>query len=191
MQTATGIIAVSWLAYWIFLGVGYFRAERVRRRDGEAAPRRRDHRSMGGLLLEAIAFAVVFGFRRGTAETIPVALLWTGAALAVLAVLVAVWAARSLGREFRIQAVVTEDQRLVTNGPYRFVRHPIFASLFCLLLGTGIAVAAWPALASSIVIFVVGTEIRMRAEEALLARNFGAQFEGYRARTAAYIPFVR
>lgn len=111
MQSATGIIAVSWVAYWVWLGVEYFRAEGARRHGGEAAPRRRDHRSMGGMLLEAMAFAVVFGIRRGTAETIPVALLWTGAALTVLAVLVgggrrAVWAASSAYRRWSLKISV-------------------------------------------------------------------------------------
>jgi protein-S-isoprenylcysteine O-methyltransferase Ste14 len=191
VQTATGIIAVSWLIYWILLGTEYFRAERARRRDGETAPRRGDNRSMGGMLLEVIAFATVFEFRRDGSDAVPDALLWCGAILALLAVLVAVAAARSLGREFRIQAVVTEDQRLVVGGPYRFVRHPIFASLLCLLLATGIAVATWPALVVAVLLFLLGTEIRIRAEEALLAGTFGHRFDDYRARTVAYIPFVR
>jgi protein-S-isoprenylcysteine O-methyltransferase Ste14 len=71
------------------------------------------------------------------------------------------------------------------------VRHPIFASLLGLLLATGLTITQWPALLASLAIFLVGTEIRVRAEEALLGARFGAEFEAYRKRTAAYIPFVR
>lgn len=191
MHAPAAVVATSWVAYWVLLSLQYLAAGRMRRRMGEASPRRDDPRSMRGMLAEAIAFAVVFAFRRGAAEPAPAVLVWCGAMLAPAAVLVAVSAARSLGREFRIQAVVTGDQRLATRGPYRFVRHPIYASLLALLLATGIAITRWPALAAAVVVFLLGTEIRVRAEDALLAARFGEQFDAYRARTAAYIPFVR
>lgn len=191
MRGATGIIVVSWVMYWILLGIQYFAAERMRRRQGDVSRRRVNSRSMGGMLLEAIAFGIVLGFRRSASEPAPEALLWCGAMLAPVAVLVSVYAAYSLGREFRIQAVVTDDHRLVSSGPYRFVRHPIFASLLALLVATGILITRWPALAAAVVVFLAGTEIRVRAEDALLAARFGGVFEAYRARTAAYIPFVR
>jgi protein-S-isoprenylcysteine O-methyltransferase Ste14 len=146
---------------------------------------------MAGMSLEFVAFATAFGFRRGAMEPAPEVLLWLAVLLAPLAVVVGALAARSLGREFRIQAVVTERHRLITSGPYRLMRHPIYASLLGLLLGTGITITAWPALLASLAVFLVGTEIRVRVEDALLAARFGADFEAYRKRTAAYIPFVR
>lgn len=191
MPGAVGVIVVSWVSYWILLGIQYFAAERVRRRQGDVSRRRVNSRSMRGMLLEAIAFGIVLGFRRNASQPAPEALLWCGTMLAPLAVLVAVYAAYSLGREFRIQAVVTDDHRLVSSGPYRVVRHPIFASLLALLVATGILITEWPALALAMAVFLAGTEIRVRAEDALLAAHFGGKFEAYRARTAAYIPFVR
>ena len=118
--------------------------------------------------------------------------MWLAVLLAPLAVVVGALAARSLGREFRIQAVVTEGHRLITSGPYRVVRHPIYASLLGLLLATGFTITAVAGAGlASLAVFLVGTEIRVRAEDALLAARFGAEFEAYRKRTAAYIPFVR
>ncbi|MCL5742542.1 MAG: isoprenylcysteine carboxylmethyltransferase family protein [Acidobacteria bacterium] len=191
MQAAAGVVFVSWVAYWGLLGIEYLSAERRRRRDGDGSRRRADNRSMGGLLLEFIAFATVCLFRRETAGQVPETLLWLAALLAVLAVLMGALPGRSLGREFRLQAMVTEDHRLATGGPYRVVRHPIYASLLALLLATGITITQWTALAVSVLIFLMGTEIRVRVEDALLARRFGAEFDAYRKRTAAYIPFVR
>lgn len=191
MRVSTAVTIGSWVVFWGLLGLRYFAAERARRRQGDASRRRGDSRSLGGMLLEAIAFAAILGFRRGASEPAPEVLLWCGAVLAPLAALVAVYAAYSLGREFRIQAVVTEDHRLVSSGPYRVVRHPIYASLLALLLATGILITQWAALAVAVVVFLVGTEIRVRAEDALLAARFGEEFDAYRARTAAYIPFVR
>ena len=191
MRAAMIVLAACWLAYWILLVLQYVSAERLRRREGEASQRRSDRRSMVGMSLEFVAFAIAFGFRRGPMEPAPVVLLWLAVLLAPLAVAMGALAARSLGQDFRAQAVVTEGHQLVTNGPYRVVRHPIYASLLGLLLATGITITQWPALLASLAIFLVGTEIRVRVEDALLGARFGAEFEAYRNRTAAYIPFVR
>jgi protein-S-isoprenylcysteine O-methyltransferase Ste14 len=77
------------------------------------------------------------------------------------------------------------------SGPYRIIRHPIYTSMLCMLLGTGFMVASWPSFLVSIVVFLVGTEIRVRIEDKLLASRFGDQFFAYRQRVAAYIPFVK
>jgi protein-S-isoprenylcysteine O-methyltransferase Ste14 len=191
VQAAMIILAACWLAYGILLVLQYVSAERRRRREGEASRRRSDRRSMVGMSLEFVAFATAFGFRRGPMEPTPEVLLWLAMLLAPLAVAMGALAARSLGRDFRVQAVVTEGHQLITTGPYRVVRHPIYASLLGLLLATGITITPWPALLASLAIFLVGTEIRVRVEDALLRARFGAEFEAYRQRTAAYIPLVR
>ncbi len=191
MRAAMGVLVACWLSYWMLLVHQYMSAKRRRQREGEATRRRVDGRSMVGMSLEFVAFATAFGFRRGAMDPTPEVLLWLAVLLAPLAVLVGALAAHSLGREFRVQAVVTEDQRLVTVGPYRVIRHPIYASLLGLLLATGFTITQWPALLASLAVFLVGTEIRVRVEDALLAARFGADFEAYRKRTAAYIPFVR
>ncbi|MCE5306944.1 MAG: isoprenylcysteine carboxylmethyltransferase family protein [Acidobacteriales bacterium] len=185
------MVLTSWVVYWVLMGVQYVFAELDRRRTSDSPRRKGDGRALAGLLLEVIGFATALGFPRGYADAAPQPLLWCGAVLAVVAVLVSASGARSLGREFRVRAVVTEDHRLVTSGPYRIVRHPIFASLLALLLATGITITEWWALAVAVAIFVAGTEVRVRAEEALLAARFGPEFEAYRAQTSAYIPLVR
>jgi len=96
-----------------------------------------------------------------------------------------------LGRQFRIQAGLYDDHELVRTGPYGIVRHPIYSSLFGMLLGTMLLFSdlRWAPL--PIALFIAGTEIRVRSEDALLASRFGADFENYRRSVPAYIPFVR
>ncbi len=102
------------------------------------------------------------------------------------------WAAtRHLGKQWRYQAALSEDHELVQTGPYRWLRHPIYASMLCMLLATIGAWTWWPMGVGSVIAFLAGTEIRIRAEERLLASRFGASFIAYRARTSAYIPFIR
>ena len=77
------------------------------------------------------------------------------------------------------------------QGPYRVVRHPIYTSMLCMLVGTGLLVAAWPVLAAAFALEIAGTEVRVRVEDALLAARFGEAFEAYRRAVPAYVPYVR
>jgi len=76
-------------------------------------------------------------------------------------------------------------------GPYRFVRHPIYASMFSVLLGAGFLTTPWWLFIPAIILFLIGTEIRVRIEDKLLAAHFGAKFDAYRKSVPAYVPFLR
>jgi len=99
-------------------------------------------------------------------------------------------AARHLDKYWRFEAALSDDHQLITTGPYRWLRHPIYASMLGLLLQTGLARAWWPLLVAGILFGVIGTEIRIRAEDGLLAARFHDQFAAYRT-TKAYLPFLR
>jgi protein-S-isoprenylcysteine O-methyltransferase Ste14 len=101
------------------------------------------------------------------------------------------WATRHLGKQWRYVAAVAEGHELITTGPYRFIRHPIYTSMFGMLLATVFAWSWWPLGIAAVVFYIIGTEIRIRAEEALLAAHFGDRFIAWRAKTPAYIPFIR
>ena len=106
-----------------------------------------------------------------------------------------VWLGRQavmhLGKQWRIQAGLYSDHELVRTGPYRLVRHPIYVALLGMLIGTGLVVSWWPIVILAGTLFIAGMEIRIQAEDALLAERFGEAFERYRTTVAAYIPFLR
>jgi protein-S-isoprenylcysteine O-methyltransferase Ste14 len=60
-----------------------------------------------------------------------------------------------------------------------------------MLLATGFMVTPWFLLLASVLVFLVGAEIRVRVEDALLQDRFGDKFEEYRRGVSAYIPYVR
>jgi protein-S-isoprenylcysteine O-methyltransferase Ste14 len=60
-----------------------------------------------------------------------------------------------------------------------------------MLLQTGLAKTWWLLFVLGVIFFVIGTEIRVRAEERLLAERFGDEFTRYKATTPAYMPFLR
>lgn len=109
----------------------------------------------------------------------------------VFAALLSWTAVPALGRQWRIEAGLSSDHQLVTTGPYSLVRHPIYTSMLCMLIGTGFLITPlWMLLAASLV-FIVGMEIRVRIEDRLLASRFGDQFIAYQRSVPAYVPFLR
>ena len=100
-------------------------------------------------------------------------------------------AVRHLGKQLRILAGLYPDHELIRTGPYAVVRHPVYASMFLMLLATGFLLARWPLFLLAIILYIVGTEIRIHAEEGLLRSRFGDEFERYRREVPAYLPFLR
>ena len=158
-----------------------------------------------GMLLQGLGYALAWSFPgiAGSYETIVRGFqpAWVGSwptffpavsmALGPAAVALALYAVRHLGKQWRIQAGLNADHELVTTGPYRAIRHPIYASMLLMLLATGFAWSWWPVLPPAVALFLVGTEIRVRAEDRLLAGRFGDAFAAYRSHVRAYMPFVR
>ena len=147
-----------------------------------------NRRSLWGLGLEAAGLFVAW-FR--TREGPGMERMVVSMALAPLGTALAWWAVAHLGKQLRIQAGLYDDHELVRSGPYGWVRHPIYLALFVMLLATTLLNGGWVKVAVSVVLFLAGTEIRVRMEDRLLASRFGTPFEEYRRRVPAYLPGVR
>jgi protein-S-isoprenylcysteine O-methyltransferase Ste14 len=162
----------------------------LRAKQSEKPAKQVDRRARWGILLVAIAYSLLLQGHFWERSTQP----WQSAlsiVLFVLASLLSWTGTRALGRQWRIDAGLSDDHELVTSGPYRFVRHPIYTSLLCVLLGTGVLITPWWLLLPSLLPFIIGTEIRVRIEDNLLASQFGERFAEYQKRVPAYIPFPK
>ena len=92
--------------------------------------------SLLGIALQASAFLLVFAVHPSAPNAARVA----GAVVLILAGLwIMVWAQRSLGRQWSVSARLVRHHRLITNGPYARVRHPIYFGALLLLLAAGLA----------------------------------------------------
>jgi protein-S-isoprenylcysteine O-methyltransferase Ste14 len=172
-------------AGWLFWAIPFLRAKRT-----AEAPKVVDRRARWGILLVALAFALLWQGRFWE-RTLPAWRLPVAIAFLPLASLLSWTGTRALGRQWRIDAGLSSDHQLVMSGPYRVVRHPIYTSMLCLFLAFGFATTPLPLLAAATVLFLAGTEIRVHIEERLLASRFGETFADYRRRVPAYIPWLR
>ena len=112
-------------------------------------------------------------------------------AFAVLCWLFAWTAPRHLGRQWRVNAGLNAGHELVQTGPYRVVRHPIYASMLCLMISACFSCGEWPMWPVGLTLFVAGLEIRVRAEDRLLLGRFGDRFRLWQRQTPAYLPYIR
>jgi protein-S-isoprenylcysteine O-methyltransferase Ste14 len=149
-----------------------------------------DRRARWGILLVAMGYAIVWQghFWEGP---LPLWRLVLSILFFTLAGLLSWSGTRFLGRQWRIDAGLNADHELVMSGPYRVIRHPIYASMLCLFCGTAFMLSPPPLFLLGLLFFICGTEIRVRVEDSLLASRFGDQFRSYQRSVPAYIPFLR
>lgn len=162
----------------------------VRRRGGGQKPVVTARNARWGMVIQGLAFAVAW-FHTPSQPPAAAVLIAIAAILGVLAIIIAVSATSVLGKQWRFDAALNPDHNLVQSGPYAIMRHPIYASMLLMLIATALIVSNWMALCVALVIYFVGTEIRVRIEEKLLVAHFGIQYEDYRRRVSAYLPGLR
>jgi len=175
------------LLAWVGVGVGLA----LPRGRGSGGSARRDRRSLVGLGIQTLSFSLVFVAQRQPAATLPpweAALRWAGVLLAWGSAALAIGAVRVLGRHWSLEARVLPGHRLVREGPYAHVRHPIYAAMPGLMIGTGVNLTQWVALAGAAALYLVGTRLRVRAEDGLLRQQFGDEFDRYAAEVPGLWP---
>lgn len=100
------------------------------------------------------------------------------------------WAIRIMGRLFTFEIGIRPEHQVVEEGPYRLIRHPSYTGYALVLLGIGTAYASGLCLLLLLPNTLIFFTLRIRAEERMLLRHFGAKYEDYMKRTKRLIPFI-
>jgi len=182
------LVVAALVACWVAFIAAFVRNHlRVRASGNPSGPRLQlASASDFGALLQFAGFVAVWVSPREPSQLLAAAFI-----LAAAFVVLAWWAVAHLGRHYHVRAVITEDHELVTTGPYALVRHPIYCALLGLTVATALGLARWESAVAAAVLSIVGTEIRVRAEDGLLADRFPGSFPAYRQKVHAYLPGVR
>ena len=112
-----------------------------------------------------------------------------GAVLTVLGLITAIWARIILGRNWSNYVTFKKEHELVTNGPYKFIRHPIYSGVVLMLIGTFLSYG------DLIILVIIAMVIlmlawRMGREEKIMIKLFGKKYTGYMERTKRLIPWI-
>jgi protein-S-isoprenylcysteine O-methyltransferase Ste14 len=183
------LIDGPWIVFAVYWTIGALKTRRTAKKESFAA-------RYGVMALEVVGFyfllsgdaAVGVLGRRVVSRTFElrvagVVLLWAGIALAL-------WARWHLGQYWSGRITIKEGHKLIRTGPYARLRHPIYSGLVLAAAGTAIEIDQWRGVAA-VCIIVFGFWIKGRREEALLTKEFGAEFDDHRRSTGFLLPKLR
>lgn len=121
---------------------------------------------------------------------LPVWLRLMSIPLGVVAALGMVWVHKTLSKNFSGKLEIRDDHTLVTTGPYRWVRHPMYTAVIMLFVAVFLLTANWfiGLVGVAMNVAVIGT--RTPKEEAMLVEAFGEKYTEYMQRTPRYFPRV-
>ena len=134
-----------------------------------------------------VYLARALGFRSHPVQNDPV-LAGVGVALFVLGLSLAIWARLYIGRNWGMPMTRKEEPELVTTGPYRRVRHPIYTGIILAMLGTALATTLFGLIAVAVLAaYFIYSATR---EESYLAGQFPDTYPAYKRSTKMLVPFV-
>lgn len=100
------------------------------------------------------------------------------------------WAAWSLGSWFSRRVEARRGQILVSVGPYRFLRHPLYLGLFLLGIGLNGLMANPVGMAVAVVCLGLVLNLRMVEEERILESTIGSRYREWKSKRYRFVPFV-
>ena len=181
MRTVELVFAVGWAAFWLYWLVAAFSSKRGR------VPWSRELRIRVVLVVIVILLIRLGAFRGHGLNTDP----WrAGIGLVFFAVGLgfAIWARIHIGRNWGPPMTQKVEPELVTSGPYRLVRHPIYSGILAAGLGTAVALSWWWLIA----VALAGVYILYSAqiEERYLTDQFPDDYPDYKRSTKMLVPFI-
>ncbi len=185
MQICVGL----WLAFLVVWMAWSIRTKPVQRREGVSS-------RLSYLFMNVVAAYLMFSgdipreylrshlfTRTWFTDALGIAITFAGIAFAVCA-------RAYLGGNWSGTVTVKVGHQLVRNGPYRWVRHPIYTGMVLGMLGTAI-VRAQVRGAIAVVLMYIGFKIKSRIEERMMTDSFGAEYDDYRSSTGGILPKLR
>lgn len=190
------------LARWIILlgmltvgpvGVWY----RIRSDSGERLDRRQEGLFLliGIRAVAAAAFGLIVAFLirpellRWSHTPVPPLLRWAGVPLAAFGAGLVLWTFHTLGPNLTDTVVTRRTHTLVTSGPFRFVRHPLYVAAAVLAPAMALLTANWAIGLLGGVVFVL-LALRTRIEERNLIARFGDAYRAYARNTGRFLPRI-
>ena len=139
-------------------------------------------------LLATAAYIFFPAWMAWSAWPLPLWLRWSGVGIAAAGFTLLQWAHQALSKNWSDKPRLLQDQALITSGPYRWVRHPIYTPFLLILSAPFFLSANWFIGGLWIGLTAVEVFSRVRFEEALLAEHFGDQYRAYINSTGRLLP---
>jgi len=181
MRTVELVFAVGWAAFWLYWLVAAFSVKKGR------VPWSRELRIRALIIVVVIVLVRLGAFRAQGLNTDP----WragVGLVLFALGLGLAIWARVCIGRNWGTPMTQKNEPELITGGPYRVVRHPIYSGILVAGLGTAVALS-WLWL-TAVVLAGIYFLYSAVVEERYLTERFPDQYPVYKRSTRMLVPFI-
>lgn len=181
MRTVELVFAVGWAAFWLYWLVAAFSVKRGR------IPWSRQLR-IRAVIAAVVVLLIRVGAFRGRDLNTDAWRAALGLVLFVVGLGVAIWARIHIGANWGTPMAQKEEPELVISGPYRLVRHPIYAGFLAAGVGTAVALSwSWLiAVGLAGIYFVYSASV----EERYLVEQFPETYPVYQHSTKMLLPFI-
>ena len=187
-----------WIILAVMLGTlgtsGYYR-RRAASTNGTISRRAERPAVIAGRLIIALplflsvwAYVINPRWMEWSALAIPDLVRWGAAAIALLTVPAVGWVLRSLGTNVSPTVLTKDSQYLVSTGPYRWIRHPLYTTGITVFLAIGVMAANWFMLSVSLITLIAIRIAVIPLEESALVERFGDDYRNYRRGTGSLLP---
>ena len=187
MTVVTTIIVLCWAIFALYWLISSFSQKPLAEKT-----------SFASRTVQLLFMIIAFNFTIQSAQLYPLSIMLipdslvitiVGIALCVPGLITCIWARRTLAGNWSSLPVLKKDHDLVQDGPYKFVRHPIYTGFLLMFLGTALAIGRLGGFIGFAVCFV-GFWIKLRQEEALMIKRFKGNYLSYKKRVKALIPYL-
>jgi protein-S-isoprenylcysteine O-methyltransferase Ste14 len=140
------------------------------------------------LLMAILLYAFIPEWMAWSTITLPVWVRWLGVGLGIACLPLIRWVFSSIGSNISETVLTKREHKLVTEGPYRWVRHPLYGVGLLEILALSLIAGNWFMALLWVIGVLVFRFIVIPIEEAKLIAAFDGEYERYRARTGALAP---
>jgi protein-S-isoprenylcysteine O-methyltransferase Ste14 len=143
------------------------------------------------LLLSVLLYAFIPRWMAWSIIPVPTWVRWSAAAVGIACLPLLRWVFRSIGQNISETLLTKRGHKLVTEGPYRWVRHPLYSVSLLAVLSLSLMARSWFMILLWFIGVLVFRMVVIPIEEKNLIAAFGQEYERYRERTGALAPRVR
>jgi protein-S-isoprenylcysteine O-methyltransferase Ste14 len=139
-------------------------------------------------LLGLVGIAATVACRSLNWTVVPSSVQYTGLLLIYAGLIMRAWAVLKVGNLFARTAQGGQQAHFITVGPYRWLRHPVYAGLIVSYLGIALAIGTWLGAAITLGAMLAAAMYRIRVEEQRFLETFGNEYRDYMSRTWRLFP---
>jgi protein-S-isoprenylcysteine O-methyltransferase Ste14 len=134
----------------------------------------------------ALSFTIVLRWRN--IKVTPAWVQYAGLVFMVAGSILREWAIIKLGPFFSRVVEIETGHRVITDGPYRWIRHPAYTGMLMIYTGFALALGTWLGALATLVLVLAATMYRIKVEEQALIQTFGDEYSAYMKHTWRLFP---